>query len=53
MTSCGSLKIINIVTSPKPFQKVPIFLEAEGKMAEGLEKSANGDNMVLIDSDAI
>ncbi len=53
MTSCGSLKIINIVKSSKPFQKIPIFLEAEGKMAKGLEKSANGDDAALIDSDAM
>ncbi len=39
---------MNIVISSKFFQKITIFLEAERKI-KGLEKSANGDGMALIE----
>ncbi len=42
----------NSVTSLRPFYEVSIFLEAEEKK-KGVEKSANGDNMALIEITAV
>ncbi len=42
-----------VVTPLSPFQKLPTFLEVEGKMARDLEKSTNEDNKVLIEITAL
>ncbi len=41
-----------IIVTPKPFHKMSIFLEALRKIAKGLEKSADGDKLALIELSA-